>query len=82
MARQLLGLTGEFPGSKRGLMVVLAEYRYALHALALQLESRERYGQHHQIDAASGGPHPRHLPDAAVGVAIGSTARERTQHQH
>jgi hypothetical protein len=59
MARQLLALTGEFPGSKRGLYVLLAEYRHALHALALQVdalhaliqnaEARQRGGQQPEL---------------------------------
>lgn len=32
-ARQLLALTGELPASKRGLLVVLTEYRRALATL-------------------------------------------------
>jgi hypothetical protein len=33
MARQLLAMTGELPASKRGLEIVLAEHRRALHDL-------------------------------------------------
>jgi len=38
MARQVLALTGELPASKRGLLVVLAEYRHALYTLAFAAE--------------------------------------------
>jgi len=54
LARELLGRTGEIPHSKRGLVVVLTEYRHALHALAQQLELRERYDRHQRVLAAGG----------------------------
>jgi hypothetical protein len=39
MAWQLLALTGELPASRRGLLVLLTEYRHALHTLAHMAES-------------------------------------------
>jgi len=42
LARELLGRTGEIPHSKRGLVVVLTEYRHALHALAQQAYAARR----------------------------------------
>jgi len=36
LARELLARTGELPHSKRDLIIVLAEYRHALHALATE----------------------------------------------
>lgn len=37
-ARELLGRTAELPGSKRGLLAVLSEYRTALFALAAEAD--------------------------------------------
>jgi hypothetical protein len=36
LALELLAGTGEYPGSKRALHIILREYRHALHALATQ----------------------------------------------
>ncbi len=38
MARQLLAMTAELPDSKRGLLIVLAEHRRALHNLITTAE--------------------------------------------
>jgi hypothetical protein len=35
MARELLARTCELPSSKRALLVILTEYRHALHGLAV-----------------------------------------------
>lgn len=43
-AWQLLAVTSELPGTERGLLAVLTDYRHALHALACQLEAA-RHGQ-------------------------------------
>lgn len=42
LVRLLLTLTSELPGSKRALLVLLAEYRHALLGLAAQIESAAR----------------------------------------
>jgi len=69
LARELLGRTGEFPDSKRGLVALLTEYRHALHALALQLECRERPDQHDSGASppppATTRPHLRPFPQQA-----------------
>lgn len=50
LARELLSRTAELPGSKRGLLAVLTEYRHALAALAaepgaIEPDLREQPGQ-------------------------------------
>lgn len=43
LAMDLLGTTCELPAGKHGLLIVLGEYRHALHALATQaLAARQR----------------------------------------
>ena len=36
MARELLAMTGEFPNTKGALLILLAEYRHALHDIAIK----------------------------------------------
>lgn len=44
LAMELLASTSELPGSKRDLLVVLAHYRHALHALATQVLAGQNPG--------------------------------------
>lgn len=36
MARELLAMTGEFPNTKGGMLILLTEYRHALHDMATE----------------------------------------------
>lgn len=47
MARELLAMTGEFPNTKGALLILLAEYRHALHDIANQTTETGANGQFH-----------------------------------
>src|ERR1039457_301962 len=52
LARELLSRTAELPSSKRGLLAVLTEYRYALAALAAEPGARASATLDNHITAA------------------------------